>query len=83
MANTLEYYLSKGFDIKTAEYFVTGKMRIICVEPYNDFTLTISFYNGENRIYNMRLFIKKGMVFEPFIKFENFRRIYILMITTA
>lgn len=83
MANTLEYYLSKGFDIKTAEYFVTGKKQITCVEPNKDFTLTISFDNGENRIYNMRLFIKKGTVFEPFIKFENFRRIYILMITTA
>lgn len=83
MANTLEYYLSKGFDIKTAEYFVTGKKQITGVEPNKDFTLTISFDNGENRIYNMRPFLKKGTVFEPFIKFENFRRIYILMITTA
>lgn len=77
MVNTLEYYISKRFDIKTAEYFVTGKMRIICVEPYNDFTLTISFDNGEKRLYNMRPFLKKGTVFELFIKYENFRRVYI------
>ena len=77
MANTLEYYLSKGFDLKTAEYFVAGRQQIIEVEPNNDFTLIISFNNGERRLYDMRPLLKKGTVFEPFIKFENFRRVYV------
>ena len=47
MANTVEYYLSKGFDRKTAEYFAAGKKRITGVVPNNDFTLTISFDNGQ------------------------------------
>lgn len=77
MANTLDYYLSKGFDIKTAEYFVTGKKQIIDVEPNNDFKLTITFDNGEKRLYDMRPLLKKGTVFEHFINFENFRRVYV------
>ena len=77
MANTVEYYLSKGFDRKTAEYFAAGKKRITGVVPNNDFTLTISFDNGEKRLYDMRPLLKKGTVFEPFIKLENFRRVYV------
>lgn len=54
MANTVEYYLSKGFDRKTAEYFASGKKKITGVVPNNDFTLTISFDNGENKLENFR-----------------------------
>ncbi len=77
MANTIEYYLSKGFDQKMAEYFASGKKRITGVVPNKDFTLTISFDNGEKRIYDMRPLLKKGTVFEPFIKPENFCRVYV------
>lgn len=77
MANTLEYYLSKGFDRKTAEYFAGGRKRITKVNPNDDFTLTISFDNGEKRLYDMRPLLKKGTVFEPFIKLEDFRRVYL------
>lgn len=77
MANTVEYYLSKGFDRKTAEYFASGKKRIDGVIANNDFTLTIHFDNGEDRIYDMRPLLKKKTVFEPLIEFENFRRVYV------
>ena len=73
--NTVEFYLSKGFDHKTAEYFASGKKRITGVVPNDDFTLTISFDNGEKRLYDMRPFLKKGTIFEPFIKPENFCRV--------
>ena len=43
----------------------------------NDFTLTISFDNGEKRLYDMRALLKKGTVFEPFLSLENFRRVYV------
>lgn len=77
MANTVEYYLSRGFDRKAAEYFAAGKKTITGVVPNDDFTLTIRFDNGEMRLYDMRPFLKKGTVFEPFMKPENFRRVYV------
>ena len=77
MANSVEYYLSKGFDKKTAEYFTGGKKRIVSVFPNNDFTLTIDFDSGEKRLYDVRPLLKKGTVFEPFLKLENFKRVYV------
>ena len=77
MANTVEYYLSKGFDRKTAEYFANGRRKIIGVVPNNDFTLTISFDNDEKRIYDMRPLLREDTAFEPLIKPENFRRVYV------
>lgn len=77
MEKTVEYYLSKGCDRKIAEYFVSGRKKIVGVVANNNFTLTISFDNGEKRIYDMRPYLKKGTVFEPFIDFENFRRVFV------
>lgn len=77
MANTIEYYLSKGFDRKTAEYFAGGRKKIVDVAANNDFTLTIRFDNGEKRLYDMRPLLKKGTVFETLAKMENFRRVYV------
>ena len=77
MARTVEYYLAKGFDQKTAEYFASGRKQIVGVIANDDFTLTISFDNGEKRLYDMRTLLKKGTVFEPFSNIEDFRRVYI------
>ena len=77
MPMTREYYLSKGFDEKTAEYFSNGRKRIVGVVPNDDFTLTISFDNGERRLYDIRPFLRPNTVFEPFIDINNFRRVYI------
>lgn len=77
MANTVEYYLSKGFDRKAAEYFAAGKKRIAGVVPNDDFTLTISFEDGEKRLYDVRPLLRQGTVFEPFLRLENFRRVYV------
>lgn len=77
MANAIDHYLVKGFDRKTAEYFAGGRKKIIGVIPNGDFTLTISFDNGEKRLYDMRPLLKKGTVFEPFMQPDNFRRVYV------
>lgn len=77
MPNSVDYYLAKGFDLKAAEYFANGKKIITAVVPNSDFTLTISFNNGEKRLYDMHPFLKKGTVFEPFMNFENFCRVYV------
>ena len=77
MINTVEYYLSKGFDRKAAEYFAGGQRKVTDVVPNDDFTLTLTFDNGEKRLYDMRPLLKKGTVFAPFMKPENFRRVYV------
>ena len=77
MAKTVEYYLSKGFDQKTAEYFASDRKQIIGVTANNDFTLTISFNNGEKRLYDVRPLLKKGTVFETFADIKNFLRVYV------
>ena len=77
MANTVEYYLSKGFEQKAAEYFASGRKQLIDVIANNDFTLTLTFDNGEKSLYDVAPLLKKGTVFETFAEIENFRRVYI------
>lgn len=77
MAKSVSYYLNRGFNPKMAEYFASGRKQIIKVSPNDDYTLTITFNNGERRLYDMRPLLKEGTVFEPFIKPENFRRAYV------
>lgn len=77
MEKSIEYYLSKGFDKKTAEYFAAGRKTITDVVPNDDFTLTISFSNGEKRLYNAAPLLEPGTVFETFADINNFRRVYV------
>lgn len=77
MPQTIEFYISKGFDRKMAEYFVNGRKTIIAVVPNDDFTLTLSFDNGEQRIYNVLPLLKPNTVFETFRDINAFRRVYI------
>lgn len=77
MKKNIEYYLSKGFDEKTAAYFASGRKTITNVVPNDDFTLTIDFDNGETRLYDAAPLLKPGTVFAPFSDIKNFRRVYI------
>lgn len=77
MGKSVEYYLSKGYDRKMAEYFVSGRKRITKVVPRNDFTLVLSFDNGEIRLYDARPLLQAGTVFAPFREWNNFRRVYL------
>ncbi len=77
MGKSIEYYLSKGFDKKMAEYFAAGRRKIIGVVPNDDFTLTLSFDNGEKRLYDVAPLLEHGTVFEKFADIEHFRRVYI------
>ena len=49
MSDKVEYYLSKGFDRKKADYYASGRRKIVSVAPDNDFTLVLTFDNGEKR----------------------------------
>jgi len=77
MIKDVKYYLSKGFDQKSAEYYASGRRKIVGVVPRDDFTLAISFDNGEKRLYDMKPFLKKGTVFEPLIDKSVFKRVYL------
>ncbi len=46
MEKNIDFYISKGFDMKTAEYFASGRKKILSVVPNPDFTLTLLFDNG-------------------------------------
>lgn len=77
MTKSVEYYLSKGFDRPMAEYFASGRKKITAVRANENFTLTLDFDNGESRLFDCAPLLKPGTVFEPFIKFENFKRVYL------
>lgn len=77
MAKDINYYLSLGMDKKTAEYFAGGRRKIVAVSPNDDFTLLLTFDNGEKRIYDMKPLLKKGTVFEHIMNLEDFKRVYL------
>jgi hypothetical protein len=74
---SVEEYMAKGFDRPAAEYFAAGRRRIVAMEAQDDFTLRLTFDNGEVRILDCKPFLKSGTVFEPFMKLENFKRVYL------
>ena len=77
MANTVEYYLSKGFDRKYAEYYAKGRKKLVSVHPNDDFTLILTFEGGEKRLFNVAPMLKEGTVFAPFRSYEAFCRAYV------
>ncbi len=77
MDRDVKFYLSKGFDQESAEYFAGGRKTLTAVKPNEDFTLTLWFDNGEIRLYDAKPLLEPGTVFEPFADYENFRRVYL------
>ncbi len=77
MSHTYNYYIEKGFSPEYAEYFSKGRRTIQSVKANNDFTLTLQFDNNETRIFDVKPLLKKNTVFEPFLDFKNFSRVYL------
>lgn len=77
MPNTVEYYIAKGFDRAMAEYYASGRKKIVSVKPNEDFTLFLTFDNGERRILDVKPVLDKGGVFTPFRDYNNFKRVYL------
>lgn len=77
MPNTVEYYMAKGFDRAMAEYYASGRKKIVSVKPNEDFTLFLTFDNGERRILDVKPVLDKGGVFTPFRDYNNFKRVYL------
>lgn len=77
MRNTVDYYLSKGFAPKMAEYLSAGRRRITSVVPNDNYTLTLTFDNGEVRLYDVLPLMSSGSVFAPLHNLNDFRRVYL------
>lgn len=77
MPNTVEYYLSKGFDQPMAEYYASGRKKILSVTPNTDFTLSLVFDNGEKRVFDVKPILEKGGIFTTFRDYNNFSRVYL------
>ncbi len=73
----VETYIIRGFDRRAAEYFASGRKRILSVKPNDNFTLSIEFEGNETRILDCKPFLKEGTVFSPFMDLENFKRVYL------
>lgn len=77
MKKDTAYYTSRGFDAATAQYFASGRRKVVSAAANPDFTLLLRFDNGEVRLYDAKSLLKPGTVFEPFSRFENFSRVYV------
>ncbi len=77
MPNSVEYYLSKGFEPKMAEYFARGRRTITEVMANDNFSLTLTFDNGEKRVFDASPLLCENTVFEAFRDINNFRRVYL------
>ena len=77
MGKSVEYYLSKGFDRRMAEYFSSGRKRIVSVKPNEDYKLFISFDNNETRVFDMKPLIQSGTIFEKIADLKDFNRVYV------
>ena len=77
MPKTIEQYLEMGLDRKMAEYYASGRKKVTAVSPRPDFTLLLTFNNGEQRILDMKPALETGGVFTIFRKYENFQRVYL------
>lgn len=77
MRKTVEEYLACGHDLKSAKYFAGGRKRIMHVAPAENFTLLLTFDNGEKRLLDMKPILEPGTVFEPFMNKDNFNRVYL------
>ena len=77
MMKDVNYYLSKGLDEAMAKYYASGRKKIIAVKPNRDFTLTITFDDGEKRSMDCKKFIKDKTVFAVLSDYEVFKRVYV------
>ena len=75
--NTIAYYLAKGFSKEMAEYYASGIKRPVAVVAQDDFTLLITFDNGEVRQLDVKHFVFSETTFESFRESKNFGRVYI------
>jgi len=73
----VSFYLSRGFDRRTAEYYAAGRRRILSVCALPAYTLRLTFDNGETRTLDCRPYLLPGTVFDPLLAADVFSRVYL------
>jgi len=73
----VDYYLSKGYDRRAAEYFASGRKKIVSVLPEKQHSLMLTFSNGEIRRLNMEEMIQPGTVFDFLSDDSRFQQVYL------
>lgn len=77
MNKDLNYYLIKGFDRKSAEYFCNGRRKITNVKADQNHILNLTFDNGETKLFDVTPYLQKDTVFEFLLDIDNFNRVYV------
>lgn len=77
MPKSVNEYLAMGCSPDMAAYYASGRKKIVSVVPNDDFTLTLTFDNGEKRLYDCAPFLKENTVFAPLMQLEHFKRVYL------
>lgn len=77
MGKSVEYYLARGFTPKMAEYYSSGRKKITAVRPNDDYTLTLTFDNGELRKYDIAPLVQGSAVFSHLLNQDVFQRVYL------
>ena len=73
----IDDYISRGFSRPMAEYFASGRRKILSVVPEDDNTLLLGFDNGELRRLDVKPLICPGSVFAFLADPTAFRRVYL------
>ena len=77
MAKDVNYYLARGCDQKSAAYFASGRKTITSVTANDDYTLLLTFDNGEKRLYDTSHLFTTGSVFNKIKPLADFKRVYL------
>ena len=77
MQRSVQKYIAMGFDEPMAAYFAAGRRTLVKIIPHPDYSLELFFDNAERRRLDLSTWIQKGTAWEPLLKWENFKRVFL------
>lgn len=77
MKRDVAFYVERGFDQTSAEYFASGRRKAVSVKPLLNNVLLVTFDNGETKLYDMAPAIRPDTVFAVLADAGTFNRAYI------
>lgn len=77
LSKGIDYYLSKGFEPKLAEYFASGRKTLTAAEALPDYRVMLTYDQTEKRIFDAKSLIQPGTVFAFLQDAEAFARVYV------
>ena len=74
---TFDDYLALGMDQDTARYFANGRRRIVSAVPGRNYTILLSFDNGERRLLDCKSNFTEGSIFNKLADQDAFNRVFV------